>query len=604
MNVNVGRYNIVDDQAFTEDNIIIYNLFISYLPKNVTTAEISKYFKQFGKVLNVKCIANKIGSNCFINFADPRVAARVLQRRRHVIRNSKIHLKPSFSYYQPDGQRIIAQLRKKLNNDVVNNDTASFSSCNNSITTEQSALILTLNDDCLEYICKQLKPKDQINFALTCQRFCNIFKMISSVQYTNLSTDFFTDMTLWECRIFLEIVGPQVKILILEFWIEHREKIYINFFTSLCRNVEKLVILCPIEINSLRKMFGTMKNLKELELIYLNDNMISNLKQLKNLKCLSITNNNEITGKNIHLLQDLEKLSLIECINIKPGHFRKICENLRNLQLLDIRSCQFEFDVFKYILEYLTELKTIKFTPNNQNFNCLAELPKLKHLEMYNCKNYVVMEEFVKNLVKYKAEKLETFKLFESPSGNFNIAPLLSQFKHLKVLYIEHDTFDDDALQNISQLAELEDISFVSCKQITDKGVLNLLQHCLKLKELDLPYCISITPDFINGAIKLLKEQRDRWLRTNKIKIKLSETPLMKFRLNEIPLKDYSDVLEIILCKTVCGLLELNDTDYVDEFDVDDDDIDYTFEYDSYSDVYDSAEYDYDVFDFDNILFF
>lgn len=186
---------------------------------------------------------------------------------------------------------MIAQLTENSKND------------DNSIKLQQNALILNLNDDCLEYICKQLTPKNQINFALTCQRFCDIFKMISSVEYLTLSTDTFIDWTPWQVRLFLQLVGSQVKTLIVDFIIfdaDSRWKMttYIKFLSLFCTNVEMLLVFsCDVPSSLLRSLFGNMKQLKELELCNTNDNLIKYLKKFKNLKSLSITNNSDITGE-------------------------------------------------------------------------------------------------------------------------------------------------------------------------------------------------------------------------------------------------------------------------------------------------------------------
>lgn len=216
--------------------------------------------------------------------------------------NSTLKLQACQSYHQPDGLKIIAQLTENSKHDSVIEEASSIS-CNNAYTRpQQNALILNLNDDCLEHICKQLQPEDQINFALTCQRFCDIFKMISSVEYLTLSTDTFIDWTMWQARIFLQMVGPQVKTLIVEFFLlnfdaDSRWKMtsYIKFMSLFCTNVEMLFEFCNVPYTLMRSLFGSMKQLKELKLCNANDNLIKYLKKFKHLKSLSIKS--DITGE-------------------------------------------------------------------------------------------------------------------------------------------------------------------------------------------------------------------------------------------------------------------------------------------------------------------
>lgn len=212
-------------------------------------------------------------------------------------------------------------------------------------------------------------------------------------------------------------------------------------------------------------------------------------------------------------------------------HFKKICTSLKNLQYLDIRSCeQFETEDFQKIFENLLELKTLKLTTTKANFNCLAQLPKLTHLELHNsC--HSTTEEFFKILAKHQTEQLEELRMQYTVRMQFDVASYLAELKKLKVFHCDNHAVDDDGLMKLSKLKELEEICCTNCEGITDKSALEILKNCLKLKRLHLMRCNSIKPEFINNCISLLKEQKERWLRSDRVNIQLSETGPLRSKL-------------------------------------------------------------------------
>ncbi|XP_037812141.1 uncharacterized protein LOC119603925 [Lucilia sericata] len=589
------KYHMVGDVAYTEDNILIYNIFVRNLPKSASIFHISKCFREFGEVLKVGFLGNGKGKgkgkNCFINFADPKVAAIVLQRKNLTFMNRFISVQPCKSWYQPNGQNLIQLLNGNSNNADLNEAACSS---NTSFSYEQNSLILILNDDCLEYICKMLPLKDQIHFALTCQRFCEIFKMISLHKYVNLNTELFATLTQFQSKIFLQMVGPQVKSLVIDlkyaFLKSHTEIItLIRFLGTFCPNVETLKIeATDLHVSKLRALIAKMPELKELHLnnVEVNVGLIKTLQTLKNLKCLHILDDGCLNGKHLNMLVGLEKLSLRGCHHLNSFHFKKLCINLKNLQYLDIRSCdKLKKPDYEHILKHLVHLETLKFSTIEEDFNCITKLPKLKQLEITDNEGIVIAEEFYKNLAQHQVDNLEELKLMELCYFNEDIASFVSKLQKLKVLGIDNDAVDDKCLEKFSVLSELEELRLNSCDDISDNGVLALLEHCVKLKHLHLTFCDNITPDFVRNALKLLQEQHGRGNRTDRLNITLTYKDQFESLTDENNIKS-SDVLKVTLDRDFKKLFNFyHDDDDYDYFDVDDDDFDYPFGYDYYSGV-------------------
>ncbi|XP_046810798.1 uncharacterized protein LOC111688262 isoform X2 [Lucilia cuprina] len=596
------KYHMVGDVAFTEDNILIYNIFVRNLPKSASILHISKCFREFGEVLKVGFLGHGKGKgkNCFINFADPKVAAIVLQRKNFHFMNRFISVQPCKSWYQPNGQNTIQLLNGYSNDAKLLNEAA----CSNtSFSCEQNSLIFNLNDDCLEYICKMLTLNDQIHFALSCQRFCEIFKMISLHKYVNLNTELFATLTQFQSKVFLQIVGAQVKSLMIDFKYaflkSHTEIIsIIRFLGTFCTNVETLKIESnDLHVNKLRSLIAKMTQLKELHLnnVDVNVGLIKILQTLKNLKCLHILDDGSLNGKHLNMLVGLEMLSLSGCHQLNSFHFKKLCENLKNLQYLDIRSCdRLKKSDYEHILKYLINLETLKFSTIEENFNCLTKLPKLKQLEITDNEGIVIAEEFYKNLTQYQANNLEELKLQELCYFNEDIAALVAKLEKLKLLGIDNDAVDDKCLEKFSVLSELEELHLNGCDDISDQGVLALLEHSVQLKRLHLTFCDNITTDFVRNALKLLQEQHDRGNRTYPLHLTLTFKAQFEALTEENNIKS-SDVLKITLDRDFKKLFNFfHDDDDDVYFDDDDDDFDYPFGYDYPFDYdYNSGNDDY-----------
>lgn len=244
----------------------------------------------------------------------------------------------------------------------------------------------------------------------------------------------------------------------------------------------------------------------------------------------------------------LKGLCLNRCMFIKSNNFRDICQNLKNLKYLDIRYCHdLGTEDFQDILENLTQLEILKFTINDNNYNCFARLPKLKNLEINTFLKTDISLEFLKELVKHQVQQMENLKLYSIFNINYEKFAVIAELKNLKVFWCCHNLgLDDKCLEKLSQLKELEDVNLLSNEHITDEGVLKILKNCLQLKKLHLVHCEGLTSDFIRKAFNLLQDQHNKWLRTHLLHITIEDE------------KSFRDVINVSNTE-ICSIQNLPD---------------------------------------------
>ncbi|XP_065358467.1 F-box and leucine-rich repeat protein 13-like [Calliphora vicina] len=393
--------------------------------------------------------------------------------------------------------------------------------------TNQKDLILKLNEDCMDHIFKMLPIGDRINLILSYQMFCHIFTLRLKIEYkSNLNTRFFNSLKTFQLKVLLFIIGAHIKNLIVEFPFEEKsylkKQLYFKFLFKFCLNAENL------SYNG----WGV------------SDESIKSLRLLRNLKSLTIINNLDVTGKYIHNLYGLEKLTLNNCTRIDSQYFGKIFKNLKNLLFLDIRNCkQLSTQNFQQILENLLQLNTLKLSTTHENFNCLTQLAKLKHLEI--CRNNIlsapISQDFLDNLQTYQAQQLEELKLIDYDSFDSEKAALVAKLKKLKVLHCICNPCDDEILNELSHLSELEELDINNSYFITNQSVLQLLTQCQKLRRLYLRSCGILTSDLIQNILMLLHHQRQ--LQIERVHIQAYNT--LPFKISEMELEDSSDVLKL-----------------------------------------------------------
>lgn len=224
-------------------------------------------------------------------------------------------------------------------------------------------------------------------------------------------------------------------------------------------------------------------------------------------------------------------LLVSNCFFIDSIYISEICKNLRNLHYLDIRNCNgLTSNHFEYILENLLQLETLKFTNTKENFDCIARLPLLKVLEIdsLHIRDKEFSNNFLKELVKHHANQLIELKL-DSININLQQLSIIAQLKELKVLYCcNNKMLNDECLEKLTNLTKLQELDIHNCCDISNEGILKLLECCLELRKLNLFGCQNVTSNVIRNVLILLQQQYDKCLRTHRIHINVEDTDLFR----------------------------------------------------------------------------
>ncbi|XP_075164903.1 uncharacterized protein LOC142237460 isoform X2 [Haematobia irritans] len=575
------NYKIINGKAFTEDNILVFNLFIYNIPKSLNKDQVFNYFRKFGEVKSVRLLKDQKRKNVpnsprigFVNFSDAAAATKVLQNNNHYINKKRIQIRACDSWHQPGA---------KENSDSTATTSTANNNANSASCSEQEALILQLNDDCLEMILKFLPMVDQINFAQTCCRLKDIFAMHSKSEYKILLLNDLDNLTLWQIRQFLQMAGPHIQTLEGEMIHKHSHRV-IESMGLFCTNVEVINIqsslLKPV---MLRKLFKKMKNVKVLTLhdTDLVDSCIPILKNLSNLKELSLDGNCELTGNYLKDLVTVESLSLNSCGRISSRHFTKICKCLTQLRSLEINHCSLlKTAEIKDAFKHLKNLETLKIGIQVHQYPNIAQLPKLKHLSVYSSSESI-QADFFAELAKHQSNQLETLSVDNYNCMNLEKATYVSELKKLKKLVCPNNyRFDDECMEKIALLPDLEILCVMNCNGFTSKGLLAVIRSCHKLHTINIGSCKQLNESFAKEVLQLIKSQQIQRQETKVLKISGYRSGIEDFSVKTPEFEAAKDLIEFKLdfdVQTLDDLLygDMDLIDYDDYYDDDDDDDDY-----------------------------
>ncbi|XP_055372801.1 uncharacterized protein LOC129606483 [Condylostylus longicornis] len=142
---------------YTEDDILIYTLYICGPIKKTDKNNLERYFSKFGQLENVKIITKKSSSSksgsfnfAFVNFKEAESASKALRCKHHYLGSGILTVKSADSYNQP--------FQKKLQEPDIESSDNEESNINYSI--------LNLNDDCMLIMFKYLSFSDHIKMSV------------------------------------------------------------------------------------------------------------------------------------------------------------------------------------------------------------------------------------------------------------------------------------------------------------------------------------------------------------------------------------------------------------------------------------------------------
>ncbi|XP_053952411.1 uncharacterized protein LOC128859495 [Anastrepha ludens] len=498
-----------DKKAYTEDNVLIYNIIVYNIPRWLKDDHIFRYFRKFGLISELRLVDEK--ERCcrfsptvgFVNFVEPESAYRVLQKCIHCIRHSFIEVKADNSWNQPDAEKAYSQKKRGAQQrkaETLNVDT-NFTVLN----------VLSLNDYCLEIICGLLGLRDRIRFARVCNRFEEVFKMLSRRAYKRFEFHKLLGMALWEIRDFFRFAGKNIERVSGAVPLKNRQHI-IPLIITCCVNLKRITLYdCKIKRNCLKKFFRNFHLLRELHFhrCDLHDLSIQSLQYLTQLESLTLSDNWKITGKFMKSLVQLKVLNLYNCSNIKTSNLIKICRSMPNLKSLDIRHCERLSPIFfNSMAEHCPQLEILKISCPYEH---VSLLPRLKHLELIldTSLSGSHTQIFFK-LVENKSQQLETLKIYGTNSINPQEISFISKLKNLKSLYCANNqAIDTNALRKLCQLEQLEELVIRNSGNITNEALIKLLRSCKHLRHLKIEFCEQITCEFVLEAINILKDRKD-----------------------------------------------------------------------------------------------
>ena len=177
----------------------------------------------------------------------------------------------------------------------------------------------------------------------------------------------------------------------------------------------------------------TKINLKELKELYLDNNIINDIKSLENINCEKLEKLN-LRGNKISNISSLEN---VKFINLKYLH-------LGNNGIRDITPLK------KVVFE---GLEILNLGGNNISDISALEMVKFKQLkELYLLKNDI---SDIKSLGKANFEKLETLNLNSNQITDINVLKNV-KFKSLKKLYLSYNNINDIKPLENGNLEKLE----------------------------------------------------------------------------------------------------------------------------------------------------
>ncbi|KAM8716947.1 hypothetical protein ACLKA7_003763 [Drosophila subpalustris] len=506
-NPSQQRYYFKKNIAYTEDHIVVKKLFLYNVAAELMASQLQTYFESYGSVLHLQlfgCKAhaggkkqltregNRKSRTGYVFFANPRDAAKALRHTRHIVGGHRLSVQANDSWHQPDA----------------------YGSEDKSVSEEPPAVIMNLNDHCLEHILRHLSLPDRIHFARTCTRFRSVYLQASAALHRSICFDVFDGMTLWDMRDFFQLSGQHLQ---------HIEGIVpparcqrlCEYFGVHCINLRSVrVTASKLSVRNMHKMFAKLHLLQDLQLraCALSNTGLLALKHLKKLKRLDLSDNRQLSGLNMNCLPaSIEALTLTNCNGFQSKYLSKICRALPKLRELHMKAVYTITTGFQQVITgkcglALEEL-TISSNPTNE-YEHIAKLPRLRKIVLYSVEQGdALRSKLLPWLVEHKAEQLQHFESRGQNSINTDMLPHINGLSALRTLMLPHNNIIGEPQLEVLRLQHLELISLKYWLHLTNAAVLRLLLNCPKLHVLHLEECPRLTDKLLHDIIFKLRLQ-------------------------------------------------------------------------------------------------
>ncbi|XP_034100534.1 uncharacterized protein LOC117565512 [Drosophila albomicans] len=507
------RYYFKKGVAYTEDHIVVKKLFLYNVDNKLTIPDLQKYFEDFGQVLGLQIFPSRsrIGSNWkrskalrlmtgYVFFAQAKDAAEVLRNTSHTINKLRFSVKPNDSWHQPDAYAKPEHLDEEKS--------------------EQSAVLLTLNDHCLEHIMRQLQLPDRIRFARTCNRLRSVYVQASAALNRSISFDSFDGATDWDMRDFFTLSGAHVQHIEGNVPPARCQRLC-EYLGQHCRNLRSMRATASyLSTRNMHKLFARTHQLEELQLRacqLLNDGLLA-LKHLRQLQRLDLSDNRRLTGLNMNLLPpSIVSLTLVNCNGFHSQYMAKICRALPKLRQLNLHAVYTITTGFQQLVSSncgnAIEEVIISSNPMHE-YEYIAKLPRLKKLVLYYVEPGTTFRPMLLTwLVQHKAQQLQHFEVRGQNCINGELLVEIGKLVGLRILALPHNSVIGERELESLKLPQLEQLNLKYWLNLTDAAVLRLLAACPKLQLLHLEECPRLTDNLLHDIIfKLRLQQRAKEL--------------------------------------------------------------------------------------------
>ncbi|XP_068143849.1 F-box/LRR-repeat protein 2-like [Drosophila tropicalis] len=540
-NPSKRSFDFKNDLCYTEDHIVVQELYLYAIPTELKEEELLEYFNSYGKVRHLHLYANdgccpgqtdsdssgrlkshqqekevKTGRVLFVN---PLDAAKVLLNKIHHVNGRQFQVTVAHSWLQPEGNDILEPPSSQP---------------------EQSH-VMKVPDDCLVRILELLPLTDQLRFLRYCSRFRDILHLDTRTLHKSVVIDNFKSLSEWDIRDLFIISGRSIQsIEYNSFQLKIDFGRFLNYFETNCVNLKSLTVRrTKITPKNLFKMIdnlddleiidcilnkdslASLKNIKKLKKLciccceqlngnvgnvqcQLNDRSLTILKDLKHLKTLNLSKNPDLLGE-LQLPSTIETLCLSECKNVTPNNLIQMCKSLPNLKELDIRSIR---NVPSDIYDYLNSIETFTFDiERNTEYRKIARLPNLKRIQIEYIHAGNALENLLAELAAIKSQQIEHFEISELMDVRKPTLLQMAKLTGLRKLYLYSDAMDNNVLEEFTKLKKLESLCSIPFDVFNDTGILRLINGCPKLRHLSLNNCSELTESLVLAIIDNVRRQ-------------------------------------------------------------------------------------------------
>ncbi|XP_050741842.1 uncharacterized protein LOC127010814 [Drosophila biarmipes] len=274
-----------------------------------------------------------------------------------------------------------------------------------------------------------------------------------------------------------------------------------------CPNLEEFFI--PVRSNywnHIAPLLLTLQNLKWVGFINNFDrvNLVDTLMKLPKLNNLQLVRFNRRDMGRLKELVNLENLSILQNKRGEPIDIYNVCSSMKNMDSLRIHcgDIRIPSNLGEEPLWPKIELLRVGY---GIFYSPLPYLPTLKYFTIDNTNFRIKLNKIFGETVTKYGETLESLRFCPETlrcidSGE---AETISKLKALKRLecQLEDDLYID---LFITRLQQLEDLSLQNSSNITNVGILKLLNRCKKLRKLDVFGCRLINKALVKPAVALL----------------------------------------------------------------------------------------------------